>query len=692
MKYYELNNEIMNRKDGFFDLEKDKEAVKEFEKEVKRKTMKFQDKLEQIKWLVDNDYYYNVFEEYTEEQVLTVFELTKSYGFKFDSFMAVQKFYKEYALKTNDKKQYLESYEDRISIVSLYLSRGNFTEANGLARSMIEQRYQPATPTFLNAGKSRRGEMVSCFLLEMDDSLNSINFNLSTSMQLSKLGGGVAINLSKVRARGEDIKGIADAASGVLPVMKLLEDAFSYANQLGQRKGAGAAYLNIFHWDVIEFLQTKKINADEKSRIQTLSIGLIVPHKFFDLAKRNEDFYMFAPYSVYKEYGIHLDDMDIDEMYDQLVKNKKVKKKAMKAREMLNMIAQIQMESGYPYMMFKTNANEQHALKDIGDIKMSNLCTEIMQLQETSVINDYGTEDIINRDISCNLGSLNVVNVMEHKAIKDTVHVAMRALSNVAEMTQIENAPSVKKANEELNSVGLGILNLQGFYAKNKIPYESDDAIDFIRTFAMTMNYHSIEASMEIAIDRGRSFKDFEKSEYAKGTYFEKYYEEDFSPRREKVQKLFEGIFVPTPEDWKRLAEQVKVNGLFNGYRLATAPTGSISYIQNATSSASPAVDQIEIRTNSKSTTYYPMPYLAPDNLFFYKSAYHVNQFKMLDLYAEMQKHVDQGISTILYIDSNTSTRELARYYIYAEMKGLKSLYYTRTKRLSVEECTSCAV
>ncbi|PAE09699.1 ribonucleotide-diphosphate reductase subunit alpha, partial [Niallia circulans] len=195
-------------------------------------------------------------------------------------------------------------------------------------------------PTFLNAGRSRRGEMVSCFLLEMDDSLNSIFHNINTAGQLSKIGGGVALNLSKLRARNEQIKGIDNAASGVVPVMKLLEDTFSYANQLGQRKGAGAVYLNVFHWDVSEFLDTKKINADEKSRIQTLSIGLIVEHKLFELARDDKDLYVFAPYSVYKEYGVHMADMRMDDMYEELVANPNVKKRVlMTARELLVKIA-----------------------------------------------------------------------------------------------------------------------------------------------------------------------------------------------------------------------------------------------------------------------------------------------------------------------------------------------------------------
>ncbi|MDA2514811.1 class 1b ribonucleoside-diphosphate reductase subunit alpha [Bacillus cereus] len=694
MRHIELNNEITQMQDGFYQLHKDKEALEVFMEEARENTVPFNSVAERMEYMKEHDYYYNVLDEYSLEEVEEVYNIAYGENFEFQSYMAASKFYKDYALKTNDQKQYLESYEDRVAIVSLYLGRGDVSKARQFASMIVKQNYQPATPTFLNAGRSRRGEMVSCFLLEMDDSLNSIGFNINTAMQLSKIGGGVALNLSKLRARGEQIKGIYNAASGVVPVMKLLEDSFSYANQLGQRKGAGAVYLNIFHWDIIEFLDTKKINADEKSRIQSLSIGIIVPSKFFELAEKNEPFHVFAPYTVYKEYGKHLDDIDIDEMYDELMSNPKVKKKPLdiSARDMLIKIAMIQLESGYPYLMFKSNANNQHPLKDIGTVKMSNLCTEIFQLQETSEINDYGTDDIIRRDINCNLGSLNIVNVMENKEIREAVHAGMEALTAVSDMTIIPNAPTVKKANDELHSVGLGAMNLHGYLAKNKIAYESAEAKEFARTFFMMLNYYSIEKSMEIATEKGETFKDFDKSDYANGTYFEKYETTDYSPVTEKVQQLFEGIHIPTKEDWTSLKEQVQKNGLYNSYRLAIAPTQSISYVQNATSSVMPIVSQIESRTYANATTYYPMPYLSKDTFWYYKSSYDINQFKLIDLIAEIQEHIDQGISTILYVNSDISTRELARYYIYAHKKGLKSLYYTRTRKLSVEECVACTV
>ncbi|MBO8704719.1 class 1b ribonucleoside-diphosphate reductase subunit alpha [Staphylococcus aureus] len=691
--HIELNNEVTKRReDGFFSLEKDQEALVAYLEEVKDKTIFFDTEIKRLRYLVDNDFYFNVFDIYSEADLIEITDYAKSIPFNFASYMSASKFFKDYALKTNDKSQYLEDYNQHVAIVALYLANGNKAQAKQFISAMVEQRYQPATPTFLNAGRARRGELVSCFLLEVDDSLNSINFIDSTAKQLSKIGGGVAINLSKLRARGEAIKGIKGVAKGVLPIAKSLEGGFSYADQLGQRPGAGAVYLNIFHYDVEEFLDTKKVNADEDLRLSTISTGLIVPSKFFDLAKEGKDFYMFAPHTVKEEYGVTLDDIDLEKYYDDMVANPNVEKKKKNAREMLNLIAQTQLQSGYPYLMFKDNANRVHPNSNIGQIKMSNLCTEIFQLQETSIINDYGIEDEIKRDISCNLGSLNIVNVMESGKFRDSVHSGMDALTVVSDVANIQNAPGVRKANSELHSVGLGVMNLHGYLAKNKIGYESEEAKDFANIFFMMMNFYSIERSMEIAKERGIKYQDFEKSDYANGKYFEFYTTQEFEPQFEKVRELFDGMAIPTSEDWKKLQQDVEQYGLYHAYRLAIAPTQSISYVQNATSSVMPIVDQIERRTYGNAETFYPMPFLSPQTMWYYKSAFNTDQMKLIDLIATIQTHIDQGISTILYVNSEISTRELARLYVYAHYKGLKSLYYTRNKLLSVEECTSCSI
>lgn len=692
MNHIELNNAITRQKDGFYDLEKDQEALKVYLEEVRENTKEFPTELDRLSWLVENDFYFDCFSLYDEHFLKDISAKAYTYDFKFASYMAATKFYQSYALKTNDKKTYLENYEQHMVIVALYLAQGDNYFALELLDTLMTQVYQPATPTMLNAGRSRRGELVSCYLLSLDDSLNSINYNEGVARTLSKYGGGVALNLSRLRARGESIKEVEGCAKGVIPVAKSLEMSFQYADQLGQRPGAGAVYLNAFHADLPEFLDTKKVNADEGLRLATISTGLIVPDKFMELAKKNQPFYMFYPHNVYKHYGIHLDDMNMSEMYDVLVADPNIKKREGSARDILNQVAKMQLQSGYPYLMFKDNANKVHALKEIGDIHQSNLCVEIMQLQEVSEIGNYGEEWDIKRDISCNLGSLNIANVMEHKNMYEAVFAAMKALTSVSNMSHVDNAPGVIKANEELHSVGLGVMNLHGYLAKNLIPYDSDEAKEFADVFFAAMNYYSILASMHIARKTKTTFKDFDKSEYANGNYFTKYLENDYLPKSPIVAKLFEGIDLPTKENWVTLAKRVKKHGLYHAYRLAIAPTQSISYVQNATSSVMPIVDLIERRAYGDMETYYPMPFLDEATATVYQSAYTIDQMKLIDLISVIQGHVDQGISTILYVNSTTSTRELARLYAYAHHKGLKSLYYTRNKLLSVEECTSCSI
>ncbi|MGJ1542456.1 class 1b ribonucleoside-diphosphate reductase subunit alpha, partial [Sphingobacterium spiritivorum] len=679
--------------DDEYSLDKDKEAVRAYFLEYVNKNTVFLYTLkEKIDYLIEQNYYINFYEWFTFEQMEEVFNFVYAKKFRFQSFMSAFKFFQSYALRDDSGEKFLERYEDRVVAVALFLAREEgVAKAIEYAEIFINQEYQPATPTFLNAGKKRSGELVSCFLDEIGDNLNGIGYAVDSAMKLSSIGGGVSFNISKIRARGEAIKGVEGRAGGVLPIMKIMEDTFSYANQLGQRPGAGAVYLNIFHSDIEEFLDCKKINVDEKVRIKSLSIGIIVPDKFMELAEKDEAAYLIYPHTVMQEYGQYLDELDMDLMYEELITNPNIKKKKINARHLLVKIAQTQKESGYPYIFFKENANREHALNGLGKVKFSNLCTEIMQVSEVSDINIYGKEDTIRYGISCNLGSLNVATVMDNKRIKETVKTAMRALTVVSDVTDIEMVPSIAKANRELHSVGLGAMNLHGFLAKSFIMYESDEALDFANTFFMMMNYYSLEASMEIAKERQRTFVGCEKSAYADGTYFDKYLNRDYMPKSDKVKELFEGMHIPTIEDWAQLKEQVKEHGVYHAYRLAIAPNQSTSYIMNATASVMPIVDIIEVREYGDSTTYYPMPYLTNDNYFYFKSAYDMDQMKVLRLISVIQRHIDQGVSTILHTNSKDSTRDLAKYYIYAHKLGLKSLYYTRTRKSTIDECVSCS-
>ncbi|MEC4031960.1 class 1b ribonucleoside-diphosphate reductase subunit alpha [Bacillus inaquosorum] len=688
------NNEIMVKKDGRFQFDKDEESVKSyFVDHVNQETVFFHDLKEKLDFLVENDYYEeSILSMYTQEELVDIYNLAYEKKFRFPSFMSAFKFYNDYALKTNDKKKILERYEDRVVIVSLFFADGDAEKAKDYVRLMINQEYQPATPTFLNTGRTRRGELVSCFLLEVGDSLNDISKAIETAMQLSKLGGGVSLNLSKVRAKGEAIKDVENATKGVVGVMKLLDNAFRYADQMGQRQGSGAAYLNIFHRDINDFLDTKKISADEDVRVKTLSIGVVIPDKFVELAREDKETYVFYPHTVYKEYGQHMDEMDMNEMYEKLVENPKVKKEKINPRKLLEKLAMLRYESGYPYIMFQDNVNREHANNHISKVKFSNLCSEVLQASNVSTYTDYDEEDEIGLDISCNLGSLNILNVMERKSIKSAVRLATDALTKVATSTDIRNAPAVRRANKLMKSIGLGAMNLHGYLAKNGIPYESEEARDFANTFFMMVNFYSIQRSSEIARDEGETYHGYEGSTYATGEYFNKYLENDFTPKSDKVKKLFEGMEIPTKDDWKQLKDFVSQHGMYHSYRLCIAPTGSISYVQSATASVMPIMERIEERTYGNSKTYYPMPGLSPNNWFLYKEAYDMDMFKVVDMIATIQQHVDQGISLTLFLKDTMTTRDLNKIDLYAHHKGIKTIYYARTKDTGQEGCLSCVV
>ena len=697
MKWIELNNQIMIKKDNKLQLDKDQEALECYiEEYIKPRLMTFDSLADRITYLLDNNYYSkDVLNKYDFSQIEEIFNLIKSYDFKFKSYMSASKFYTSYALKTNDKKFFLEDYNDKALIVSLALGDGDFELAKNIAKKIITQEFQPATPTFLNAGRARGGEMVSCFLINIEDSTEGISYAISSANHLSKIGGGVALNLTRLRASGEAIKDIEGAAGGVIGVAKMLEQSFSYFNQMGARQGAGAVYLNAFHPDFEMFLDTKKINADEKIRLATLAIGAIIPDKFMELAEKNETAYAFYPHSIEKKYGVHLDEINMNEWYDKLANDEDVKKKAFNPRVMLTKIAQMQQESGFPYVMFIDNANEQHTLKDVGRIKMSNLCCEIFQYQTSSDIQGYAGESTWGQDISCNLGSLNIANVMANKDIESTVDVAIKALTFVSDNTNIEEVPTVKNGNNNSHAIGLGAMNLHGYLMSQDILYTSEEAKDFANVFFAMIRYYAIKSSMDIAIKKNKKFNGFEKSEYAKGSdskLLNKYIIKDYTPQSDKVKSLFEGIYIPTKEDWANLLDEVKVNGIYNAYLTAIAPTQSISYVQSATSSIMPITEQIEVRTYGDSTTIYPMPFLTNENLLWYQSAYRINMFKLIDMVSIVQEHVDQGISTTLFVTDDKTTRDIARYYIYAHKKGLKSLYYTRTKLERNNECLSCSV
>ncbi|MFD2728264.1 class 1b ribonucleoside-diphosphate reductase subunit alpha [Enterococcus camelliae] len=711
VSYFKLNNEINRPVDGQIPLHKDKEALAAFLKEnVEPNTKTFASVHDKLAYLIEEDYLEEAFiARYQPEFIERLYAFLTEQSFEFHSFMAAYKFYSQYALKTNNGEEYLETYEDRVAFNALYFANGDEELALALADEMIHQRYQPATPSFLNAGRKRRGELVSCFLIQLTDDMNAIGRGINSALQLSRIGGGVGITLSNLREAGSPIKGYEGAASGVMPVMKLFEDSFSYSNQLGQRQGAGVVYLNVFHPDIMAFLSAKKENADEKIRVKTLSLGVLVPDKFYELTRKNEEMYLFSPYSIEREYGIPFSYLDITEKYDELVANPRIRKTKIKARDLENELSKLQQESGYPYIINIDTANRANPVH--GKIIMSNLCSEILQVQEPSVINGKQEYEVLGTDISCNLGSTNIVNLMSSPDFGRSVRTMTRALTFVTDASDIDVVPSIQNGNHLNHTIGLGAMGLHSYFAKNHMEYGSPESIEFTDIYFTLLNYWTLVESNAIAKERKMVFHNFEKSRYADGSYFDKYISGAHMPASDKVKGLFEGIFIPTGNDWQMLAEAIKEDGLYHQNRLAVAPNGSISYINDTSASLHPITRLIEERQEKKiGKIYYPAAYLSNETIGYYKSAYDMDMRKVIDVYATAQQHIDQGMSLTLFLRSDIpeglyewktttkqTTRDLNILRHYAFHKGVKSIYYVRTftddaEEIGSNQCESCVI
>ncbi|EPG4960835.1 TPA: class 1b ribonucleoside-diphosphate reductase subunit alpha [Citrobacter amalonaticus] len=699
---YHALNAMLNLYDkaGRIQFDKDRQAVDAFfAAHVRPHSVTFSSQEERLQTLVREGYYdESVLARYDRAFVVSLFARAHASGFRFQTFLGAWKFYTSYTLKTFDGKRYLEDFEDRVVMVALTLAQGDEALASQLTDEMLSGRFQPATPTFLNCGKQQRGELVSCFLLRIEDNMESIGRAVNSALQLSKRGGGVAFLLSNLREAGAPIKRIENQSSGVIPVMKMLEDAFSYANQLGARQGAGAVYLHAHHPDILRFLDTKRENADEKIRIKTLSLGVVIPDVTFRLAKENAQMALFSPYDVERLYGKPFGDIAISERYDELVADERVRKKYINARDFFQTLAEIQFESGYPYIMYEDTVNRANPIA--GRINMSNLCSEILQVNSASTYEENLDYAQTGHDISCNLGSLNIAHTMDSPDIGRTVETAIRGLTAVSDMSHIHSVPSIAAGNAASHAIGLGQMNLHGYLAREGIAYGSPEGLDFTNLYFYTITWHALHTSMLLARERGQTFAGFAQSRYASGEFFTQYLEQNWTPKTEKVRALFarSGITLPTREMWRYLRDEVMRYGIYNQNLQAVPPTGSISYINHATSSIHPIVSKVEIRKEGKTgRVYYPAPFMTNENLDMYQDAYEIGAQKIIDTYAEATKHVDQGLSLTLFFPDTATTRDINKAQIYAWRKGIKSLYYIRLRQLAlegteIEGCVSCAL
>ena len=703
--YQSLNSEVNILKDGKLQLNKDHEAARAyFLEEVNQNTVFFHNLREKTNYLIDNNLWKReTVETFTFDQFKQLFKQAYAHKYRFQSYMGALKFYTSYALRTEDGTRYYERFEDRVVLTAIDLSGGDYYAAKDIVDAIITGRFQPATPTFLNAGRAQGGERVSCFLLDVQDNMESIGRVSNAALQLSKRGGGVGINLTNLRESGAAIKGIPGAASGLVPVMKILESDFRYANQLGQRQGAGAVYISAHHPDIMAALDTKKENADEAIRIKTLSIGVIVPDITFDLARRDADMYLFSPYDVERVEGKPFSECDITARYHDWVDDDRITKKKINARTFFQTLSEVQFESGYPYVLFSDVASRANPMNHVGRIQMSNLCSEIMQVQTPSVLNDDLSYKKVGHDISCNLGSFNMRKMLDLNTdeFTDTVVVATKALDQVSRTTSIDSVPSVRKGNEDSHSIGLGQMNWHGALGDLGIEYGSPESLHILDRYMARVTWAAMLASTQIAREHGQHAW-FDGCEYDTGAWFERV----AYPKCEEFGddlEIMPGLTAPTRDEWDALRVEISKHGMANAYLQAIPPTGSISYINNSTSSIHPVASGVEIRKEGRlGRVYYPQPHLTNENAHLFVSASTIGYEKLIDTYAVAQHWVDQGQSLTLFFTDKATTRDLDRSRIYAWRKGCKSLYYIRLQQAAFEGtevggtaagfCESCAL
>ncbi|AYP68320.1 ribonucleotide reductase [Bacillus phage vB_BcoS-136] len=544
-----------------------------------------------------------------------------------------------------------------------------------------------ATPTLANAGLNH-GQLSSCFIDTVDDSLLGI-YNSNTDIaRLSKDGGGIGVYMGKIRARGSDIKGFAGASSGVVPWIKQLNNTAVSVDQLGRRKGAIAIYLDVWHKDILPFLDLKLNNGDERQRAHDIFTGVCLPDLFMETVEKRGDWFLFDPHEVKKVMGYSLEDYFDEEIgsgtfrekYDECVRDNRLTKTKVSAIQIMARIMKSQLETGTPFMFYRDEVNRKNPNNHAGIVYCSNLCTEITQNQSATMqYNEVVNGDIIitykkaGDFVVCNLSSISLGRAVPNNALERLIPIQVRMLDNVIDLNSID----VKQAqitNQRYRAVGLGTFGWHHLLALKGIQWESDEAVKYSDELYEYINFLTVKASLELAKEKG-AYKLFEGSDWHNGKYFEK---RDYNNQNSKL-------------DWDGLRNDISINGIRNGYLFAIAPNGSTSIINGSTASIDPVFKPFYYEEKKD----YKLPVVAPDlNYKTYKvyerSAYIIDQFWSIKQNSARQRHVDQAISFNFYVPNSINAKIMLQLHLEAWKSGMKTTYYVRSTALEIEECTWC--
>ncbi|MDM5315816.1 ribonucleoside-diphosphate reductase subunit alpha [Fictibacillus sp. b24] len=633
-----------------------------------------------------NIYDYTILTSYNEQEIEEAEKMIDPAKDKLFTYIGLKTLADRYLAKGFDNEIY-ELPQERWMLIALYLMRDE-DKTNRLQQ--VKEAYWAlsnlymtvATPTLANAGKSF-GQLSSCFIDTIDDSLRGIFDSNTDAATVSKGGGGLGIYLGKIRARGSDIKGFKGNSSGVIPWMKQLNNTAVSVDQLGQRQGAIAVYLDIWHKDILEFLDAKLNNGDERMRTHDLFTGVCLPDLFMEQVEKRGEWHLFDPHEIRKVKGYSLEDFfdetkglgSFREKYTECLEDDRLSKKCVPAIEIMKRIMKSQLETGTPFMFYRDTVNRLNPNPHLGMIYASNLCTEIMQNMSATVVSSEETEDgeiIIRKTpgdfVVCNLSSLSLAKVIQDNVLKRVIDIQIRMLDNVIDLNRID-VPQAMLTNQKYRAIGVGTFGWHHLLAKEGIKWESDEAVSYADKLYEIINYYVISASCELAKEKGK-YPAFDGSDWANGDYF-----------------LKRGY---SSEEWKCLKERVRMHGLRNGYLIAVAPNSSTSIIANST----PSVDPIFKKFYSEEKKNYKIPVTAPDlsteTTWFYKSAFLIDQTWSIEQNAVRQRHVDQSISFNLYVNHNIKAKELLHLHMLSFQKGLKTTYYTRSTSIELEGCESC--
>lgn len=558
-----------------------------------------------------------------------------------------------------------------------------------------------ATPTLSNARKPDH-QLSSCFIDTVPDSLVGIYRSIDNFAQVSKYGGGMGMYLGKVRATGGSIRGFEGVAGGVIRWIRVINDTAVAVDQLGMRQGAVAVYLDAWHRDLPEFLNLRTNNGDDRMKAHDVFPAVCYPDLFWRMAEESldQDWHLMCPHDILQVKGYALEDFYGDEWerrYRDCVADPRISKRRILIKDLVRLILKSAVETGTPFAFMRDAVNRANPNGHEGVIYCSNLCTEIAQ--NTSAIEEV-TREVVTEDgdtvvvtttrpgdfVVCNLASLSLgrLPVEDDETMGHVIETAVRALDNVIDLN-FYALPYARITNHRYRSIGLGVSGYHHMLARRGISWESEDHLAFADEVFERINYHAIRASERLAEERG-AYGLFEGSDWQTGAYFAK---RGYCSLSGEVAEVREGAM--GSERWGELAEAVARNGVRNAYLLAIAPTSSTSILSGTTPGIDPIMRKFFLEEKKGSMLPRVAPELSPRTYWYYKPAHYIEQTWSVRAAGVRQRHIDQAQSMNLYITNDYTLRQVLRLYLEAWRRGVKTIYYVRSKSLEVEECESCS-